>query len=136
MEPGRESEQWSSTDRGIGHQCERNLGSGKSWSIFADHRTLQRKAVHAPSNKGTLTGQLNGVAAASTNNVWAVGGLYDQQQASTYHWDGTHWSNIANPILPFSYLYGVAVTSAGDFWAVGSYNPPNSYAQTVIEVYC
>ncbi|HZU66625.1 MAG TPA: hypothetical protein VFA09_05035 [Ktedonobacteraceae bacterium] len=96
----------------------------------------QWKAVHSPEGKGNLTGQLNGVAAAATNNVWAVGNFYDLQQAATYHWNGTHWSNVANPTLPYSYLYGVAATPAGDFWAVGTYIPPNSAQRTLIEFYC
>ena len=80
--------------------------------------------------------QLSGVAAASPNNIWAVGQLYDRQQASTYHWDGTRWSNIANPSPGNSYLSGVAVTSAGDFWAVGTYLPQSGPNQTLIEFYC
>ncbi len=113
-----------------------NCYDSPPYSLTEHWNGTQWKVVHSPSGKGTLTGSLSRVAAASTNNVWAVGSLYDQQQASTYHWDGTRWSNIANPILPFSYLYGVAVTSAGDFWAVGSYSPPNSNTQTLIEFYC
>lgn len=95
----------------------------------------QWKPVHSPEGKGNLTGQLSGVAAASSDNVWAVGSFYDLQQAATYHWDGMRWSNVANPTLDFSFLYGVAVTSAGGFWAVGSYHPQGSNSQTLIEFY-
>ena len=113
-----------------------NCYDSPPYSLTENWNGTQWNFVHSPDGQGTLTGQLNGVAAASANNIWAVGGLYDQQQASTYHWDGTRWKNIANPILPYSQLSGVAATSTGDFWAVGTYSPPNSYNQTLIEFYC
>ena len=90
------------------------------------------KVVFSPNRAG----QLSAVAAASTGNVWAVGQLYNLQQAATYHSDGTQWSEVANPTLPFSQLSGIAATSAGDFWAVGSYSPQNSNNRTLIEFYC
>jgi len=113
-----------------------NCYDSPPYSLTEHWNGTQWKPVHSPEGKGNLTGQLNGVAAASTNNVWAVGDFYDLQQASTYHWNGTHWSNIPNPTLDFSFLYGVAATSAGDFWAVGSYHPQHSNSQTLIEFYC
>ncbi len=90
------------------------------------------KVVYNPSRPASL----GGVAAASTTNVWAVGQLYNQQQAATYHSDGTGWSEIANPVLPHSSLNGVAATSASGFWAVGYYSPQGSNARTLIEFYC
>lgn len=88
-----------------------------------------------PSPGKTLTSGLSGVAAASTNNIWAVGQLYDLQQAATFHWDGTRWSNIGNPSISYSQLNDVAVTSTGDFWAVGNARPQGGTEQTLIEFY-
>src|SRR5579871_4152510 len=69
---------------------------------------------------GTQTGsQFNGVSAASTNDVWAVGDtILDQNQDSTpliEHWNGKTWSAVASPNPPFvqsATLEGVAALSA------------------------
>ncbi len=104
-----------------------------NYTALIEHWNGQQwKLVKSPNTAA----QLSAVAAASPNNVWAVGAFSDLLQASTYHWDGTRWSNIANPTLPFSQFSAVATTSAGDFWAVGSYRPQQSPDQTLIEFYC
>jgi hypothetical protein len=72
------------------------------------------------------------VAAAASNDVWAVGGVFydaqncgngDARPAFIEHWDGTAWSIVPTPIRYTSMLAGVAVVASNDAWAVG-YNEP------------
>src|SRR5579859_458544 len=91
--------------------------NGSSWSV-----------VSSP-NVGTNYNYLNRVAVVSASDVWAVG---ESQDASTSldttlieHWNGSTWRIVSSPNVGTSTngLYGVAVVSASDIWAVGeSYN--------------
>jgi hypothetical protein len=66
---------------------------------------------------------LNGVAAVSSNDVWAVGSFQaDSGLLNTLieHWDGTSWSVFLSPAgTPGSELLGVAAVSSADLWSVG-----------------
>jgi hypothetical protein len=65
------------------------------------------------------SGQLNGVAASSPDDAWAVG--FSGERPLILHWDGKSWQQTANGIREkHSPLGGVAVTSATDAWAVGT----------------
>ncbi len=61
---------------------------------------------------------LNGVAAISTDDVWAVG-FDSRRHALTMHWDGTEWSLVSIPTDPASSLLAVTAVSTDDVWAVG-----------------
>jgi hypothetical protein len=80
---------------------------GTQWSIIPS------------ANPGTYSDDLLGVAAVSTNDVWAVGYYQDSTfiGALMEHWDGASWTAISNP--PVGVLYGVAAVSSNDVWAVG-----------------
>jgi hypothetical protein len=69
----------------------------------------------------TVSGALDGVAATSARNAWAVGftgsGLHPQ--ALIVHWNGTAWKRVASPSPKDSVLSGVAAASARSAWAVG-----------------
>jgi hypothetical protein len=74
----------------------------------------------------TTTGALDGVAAVSARNAWAVGSAspgVDPYSARTIalHWNGASWKRVASASRPAggSYLSGVTATSAGSAWAVG-----------------
>ncbi|MFL5734869.1 MAG: S-layer homology domain-containing protein [Chloroflexia bacterium] len=55
---------------------------------------------------------LNGVAAISANDVWAVG------NNGIVHWNGTVWSTVPSPFVwP---LKGVSAVSSDDVWAAGA----------------
>ncbi len=79
--------------------------------------------VTSPNN-GTDINQLNGVAAVTTNDVWAVG-FYRIGHLRTLieHWNGTKWSIIASPDMGNSdnQLEAVTALSANNIWAVGTY---------------
>jgi hypothetical protein len=78
--------------------------NGSKWSI-----------VSSP-NVGSYSNVLNGVAAVSSTDVWAVG--TDSAQTMIEHWDGTKWNVVASPGR--GVLSGIAVVSANDIWAVGN----------------
>ncbi|HLJ36066.1 MAG TPA: hypothetical protein VKU38_20580 [Ktedonobacteraceae bacterium] len=94
------------------------------------------KLVASPDN-GTDINQLNGVAAVSANDVWAVG-YYRNGHFRTLieHWDGTQWSIISSPNLGSgdNQLEAITAFSASDIWAVGTYFTTNPRANlTLIE---
>jgi hypothetical protein len=63
------------------------------------------------------------IAGDGPDDVWFVGVLGQEQGTVAEHWDGTSISLVksANPDRVANQLYGVAVTTGGDTWAVGSY---------------
>jgi hypothetical protein len=81
------------------------------------------KVVSSP-NVG-ISDQLNGVAAISTTDVWAVGEYNNSsnvQQTLIEQWNGTSWSVVPSPNVGSSsnILDAVAAVSASDIWAVGT----------------
>jgi hypothetical protein len=76
----------------------------------------------APSpNPGVSSDHLEGVAAVSATDVWAVGtGVTASGQALIEHWNGARWQVVSSP-SPGSGgdLRDVAADSTGDVWAVG-----------------
>jgi hypothetical protein len=80
---------------------------------------------------------LQGVAATSASDAWAVGYsfiLHDlTYQTLIEHWNGTTWTQVASPNPgPANNLQGVAATSASNAWAVGYYSL-NGAQRTLIE---
>jgi hypothetical protein len=80
---------------------------------------------------------LNGVAARSQNDVWAVGWHDSEAQSSNdhlnyaQHWDGSAWSIVPTPNPPprapnyapyRSHLQDVAVVGKSEAWAVGYFS--------------
>jgi hypothetical protein len=91
--------------------------NGNSWSV-----------VPSPNPAGKTYVVLNGVAAISANDIWAVGHAGDPSsiplQTLIVHWDGTRWSIIPSP-SPGTYngnvLTAVTAVTRNDVWAVGWY---------------
>jgi hypothetical protein len=89
--------------------------NGRSWQL-----------VPSPNVSG-MNNQLWGVAAVSSNNVWAVGEGWNYEpyrpgRTLTLHWNGSAWSIVPSPNAPdvvWSSLKAVAAASANDVWAVG-----------------
>jgi plastocyanin len=88
---------------------------GTSWMI-----------VSSP-NSGNGDNALNGIAAASSNNIWAVGYQSSAPGAASstlvLHFDGTSWTVVPspNPGGLTSSLAGVAAMTDGRIWAAGFY---------------
>ncbi len=86
---------------------------------------IQWSIVPSP-NLGTDANSLMGIAAAGSSDIWAVGFSgqnLGHDETMTMHWNGSLWSIVPspNPGSDYSILYGVAVVSTNDVWAVGSY---------------
>ena len=95
--------------------------------------------VTSPNPAGTVTGvQLNGVAATSPSNAWAVGfvdGSSGLARTLIEHWNGRVWKVQPSP-NPGSYsdfLQGVVAFSATNAWAVGDYANSAATDYTLIE---
>ena len=82
------------------------------------------KLVSSP-NPGTYSNFLAGVAAASPQDVWAVGNSQSNGvvQTLTEHWHANTWSVVPSPSPPSeAQLNGVAyIPGTHEFWAVGEY---------------
>jgi hypothetical protein len=66
---------------------------------------------------------LDGVAAVSAGNAWAVGSYSDSNGTQTFllHWNGSSWRQIPSPDpAGGADLRAVAATSAANAWAVGT----------------
>jgi hypothetical protein len=78
--------------------------------------------VPSPSPAGYYV-SLDGVAATSASDAWAVGAA--GYQPLIEHWDGTAWARVPSPnpaVSPGgSFLGGVAASSPSNAWVVGSY---------------
>jgi hypothetical protein len=91
--------------------------NGTSWTV-----------ISSPNPTGDTYVELNGVAAISANDIWAVGHSGDPSsiplETLTEHWNGTSWSIVPSP-NPGTYngnvLTAVSGVSASDVWAVGWY---------------
>lgn len=96
--------------------------NGTSWAAVATPNPVQE----CQDGDIMWAGQsLNGVAAVSSNDVWAVGAGCYGIDPLIEHWNGTAWSIVASPPLgteggdEWGTLSDVAAISSGDVWAVG-----------------
>jgi hypothetical protein len=94
--------------------------------------------MSSPNRDGSWS-SLDAVAAASPNDVWAVG--YSQQTGSSpfqtlvEHWNGGTWSIVPSPnaIDGWSLLTGVLAISPNNVWAVGYNQPGNASFAPLVE---
>ena len=105
---------WWSTASGPNSLIER--WNGKAWKIAPSPN---------PARGVGSDPELEGVAATSSSNAWAVGGYGNdaQEQTLIYHWNGRSWKQVQSPD-PAGHkgdqmLLGVAASSASRTWAVG-----------------
>lgn len=92
-------------------------------------------------NPGATDNQLQGVAALSADDAWAVGSYDNQFGAKSFtlieHWNGRQWKVVQSP-SPGSNSNGltsVTATGADDIWAAGAFsnNRSNLDGQALIE---
>ncbi len=101
--------------------------NGSQWVIYPD-----------PASE-TQTVSLRAIAAASPNDVWAVGSVEGSFQSLIQHWNGSRWSVVPSPpngnkINERYTLVSITAISADDAWAVGDYSPGGSFGdRTLIE---
>ncbi len=97
----------SATVQGNGYVVEQSLTehwNGTSWSVVA-----------TPS---TGEGNLVGVSASSSTDVWAVGDAGIDQVIE--HWNGARWSVVTAPAPYNTGLNAVTALGPNDAWAVGN----------------
>jgi hypothetical protein len=93
--------------------------SGGAWS------TVPGATIPVPPSGGRSqrsTG-LNGVAALSSTDVWAVGKAQFadfSRRGLVEHWNGTAWQLVSTPAPTSSLLNGVSALGPSDLWAVGA----------------
>jgi hypothetical protein len=97
--------------------------------VFFNHRTHRKAAIEhwdgtswsiVPSPDAGLDSSLNGIAAISASDIWAVGSGAPAATL-TEHWDGTSWRIIGSP-NPGNFsdgLFGATALSDGTVAAVG-----------------
>lgn len=83
-------------------------------------------SVVAAQDPGQSLSTLEGVAAVSANNVWAVGlaNPGGTPQPLVEHWDGASWSVVSTPSTgtgTTGSLSRVSARAANDIWAVGDF---------------
>ena len=98
------------------------------------------KAWRIVPSPGPTSSVWRGVTALSSQNIWAVGSVFqwdtNTSQTLSGHSDGTSWglTRSPNPGSKINALSGVAAASGGDVWAVGySNNLDDSVIRSLIE---
>jgi hypothetical protein len=81
-----------------------------------------------------------GVAAAASNEVWAVGTSNPRnslQSTLILRWNGTSWTQApsASPSASYNVLQAVGTAGPGDAWSAGAYEPELNTWHTLIERY-
>jgi hypothetical protein len=69
-------------------------------------------------------GYLSGVAAVSSNDVWAVGAEFGSTPGLVEHWNGTSWSTVSSPAFANVGFFSppeqpISADASNDVWAVG-----------------
>jgi PKD repeat protein len=108
------------------------------WNGTAWRRVPSPNITSAPS--GTqIKNVLNGVAAISPSNVWAVGGYQigaDPVQTLIEHWNGRRWSIVSSPdpegTSSPATLVGIAAISRANIFAVGAFGDFREPTHTLI----
>ena len=96
------------------------------------------QAARLPAG-ATGSGRLDGIAALSASNVWAVGAALTANHNSApliIHWNGRQWARVrAAPVPGYAdtELLGVAAASPSDAWAVGEAENTANQLHTVTE---
>jgi hypothetical protein len=98
-----------------------NATASEEQSLILHWNGTKWAAVASPNPGGTGGTFLNGEAAVSPTDVWAVG--FAGTTALILRWNGTSWAKVATPTLPgASGVNWVSADSATDAWAVGYEN--------------
>lgn len=107
------------------------MGNAQAASPTASLNNCGHWTVNTSPNPGT-NNVLDGVAAVTKNDTWAVG--YTDNQTLTEHWNGNSWSVVpsANESAQ-DQLVAVTAISKSNVWAVGSNGDPLSTSQPMAE---
>ncbi len=111
--------------------------------LFEHYNGVEWSLSRTPTQAGQIQSAY-GVAATSSQNVWAVGTQTTTESVETLaaHWNGTQWSLVRTPdyteagVNVENMLTGVSAVNSGDVWASGyAYNvkAPLSYVPYVLK---
>ncbi len=103
-----------------------------AWAVGAVERSVRTNTAfitrwdgtswtRAQSPGGLGFGELQGVSAVASEDVWTVG--FARDETLTEHWDGSSWSVVPsrNKGTLGSYLQAVSTDGPDDAWAVGEW---------------
>jgi hypothetical protein len=111
-------------------------GTGRNPALIERWNGTSWKQVPSP-NPGSVNNDLFGVAATSATSAWAVG-FYSSgtgvDRTLIVRWNGKSWKQVPspNPGTARNSLSGVAVTSATNAWAVGSYSNGSTHRTLIV----
>lgn len=97
------------------------------------------QVVSSPTPAGNQFSHLQGLAAISQDDIWAVGAFLTAGgigQTLTEHWNGTQWKIVPSPTpvgATNSVLLKVAAVSHSNVWAVGVTQDNSGISGTLIE---
>jgi hypothetical protein len=101
------------------------VGSGGNGTFIMHYDGKQWATLNQGGPTGQPGVQLNGVAAHSPTDVWAVGQTFSAggTRPAVLHWDGKAWSTqtVPAPGAAFNNLNAVSLVSASELWTVGAY---------------
>jgi len=124
----------------VGFDNSSNLNEAKNLTLHFDGTSWRNIPTPNPGkcNQGNFGNVLTSVAAIATNDVWAVGFTFPCNallQPMAMHWDGTKWTVVATPKLPFNNnaLNGVVAFASNNVYAVGFQTASNGASLTLIE---
>jgi hypothetical protein len=113
-------------------------GSGHSYETLTEHWDGTQWSVIPcqTADSQTWLTLLEGVAAFSSTDVWAVGAITESgstEQTVIKHWDGTQWSSVTAPsVSNGSNLRAISIAQ-GSAWAVGE--SLSNTSNTLVEQY-
>ena len=113
---------------------------GNRWTKKVCYAASASNPPQGYEGEGAPDAYLTGVAAAASNDVWAVGA--NGSGPMILHWDGRAWTAVTHPrAFPNSAsLRGIAVSHGGSAWSVGveieiDTSAFTSYQRTLIDRY-
>jgi hypothetical protein len=92
---------------------------GTRWTLQVCYAASASNPPAGYEGEGAPDAYFTGVAAAASNDVWAVGA--NGSGPMILHWDGRAWTTVTHPrVFPNSaVLRGVAISNGGNAWSVG-----------------
>lgn len=105
------------------------LAAGVIALVSASPTAARATAWQAPAvtTSFTMTGAVEGVAALSPGNAWAVGysGIpFTDAKTLILHWNGRKWAQVTNPRPVYGALNAVTAVTPDNIWAVGDTSTP------------
>jgi hypothetical protein len=114
-------------------------GADNRFETLVEHWDGSKWQVVPSPDPGSTGNHLYGVAAASPDDIWAVGqqlGSGGPDQALIEHWDGAKWSTVLSPSETSGTTMLDAVAVGGDrAWAVGEHDSAAGGGRPLVEQY-